>query len=138
MIAYLDSSVILRVVLGERGRLAGWHTVTVGITSALAEVECLRTLDRLRLRHDLAPETIADRRAAVFRLLEAMEVVEIAAPVLSRASQPFPTLLGSLDAIHLATALLRRERMQQDLVMATHDIALSVAARSLGFTVLGS
>lgn len=137
MIAYLDSSVILRVVLGERGRLAEWSAIQTGVTSALAEVECLRTLDRLRLRHQFQPEPFAERRETVFRLLGSMEVVEVTRAVLTRASQPIPTPLGSLDAIHLATALLWRERLEQELCLATHDLALATAARSLGLAVLG-
>lgn len=34
MIAYLDSSVLLRVVLGQRGRLREWTSVREGIASA--------------------------------------------------------------------------------------------------------
>ena len=66
-----------------------------------------------------------------------MEVVEPSNVVLSRASQPLPTPLGTLDALHLATAMLWREAGHQDLVMATHDIALGVAARVLGLRVVG-
>lgn len=72
----------------------------------MVEVECLRTLDRLRFAEGLEDAEIAIRREAVFRVLEAIEVVELTRPVLSRASQPLPTALGTLDAIHLATALL--------------------------------
>jgi len=38
VIAYLDSSVLLRVVLGQRDSLKEWGRVTQGIASALAEV----------------------------------------------------------------------------------------------------
>ena len=88
MIAYLDSSVLLRVVLGQRNALKEWGRVTQGIASALAEVECLRTLDRLRLAQGFADEMIAEQREAVYRLLEAMEIVEITHPVLSRSAEP--------------------------------------------------
>jgi hypothetical protein len=54
-----------------------------------------------------------------------------------RAAQPMPTELGTLDAIHLATALLRRETAGADLVMATHDAALGFAARAYGLPVVG-
>ena len=137
MIAYLDSSVLLRVVLGQKDALAEWRTVEQGVASGLVEVECLRTLDRLRLVEGLQDDEIAPRREAVYRLLEAMEVVEVTRPVLSRASQPLPTALGTLDAIHLATALLWRERTDAKLVMATHDAALGTAARASGLTVVG-
>ena len=105
MIAYLDSSVLLRVVLRQRNALKEWRAIEQGIASALVEVECLRTLDRLRMAEGLQDDDIAVRREAVFRLLEAIEVIEPTGPVLARAGQPFPTALGTLDAIHLATAL---------------------------------
>lgn len=138
MIAYLDSSVLLRVVLGQRGALKEWGRVTQGIASALVEVECLRTLDRLRLPQRFSDEMIAVRREAVYRLLEAMEIVEITYPVLSRAAQPLPTALGTLDAIHLAAALLWKEQTGKDLSMATHDVALAIAAKASGLRVIGA
>jgi predicted nucleic acid-binding protein len=137
VIAYLDSSVLLRVVLGEPGRLREWGRVERGVTSALAEVECLRTLDRLVRRGALDAADAAERRAAVYGLLEAVELVELAAPVLARAAQPFPTPLGTLDALHLATALLWRERGERSLAFATHDAELGLAARASGFEVVG-
>jgi len=44
VIACLDSSVLLRAVLGQRGRLKEWRAVREGVFSALAEVESLQTL----------------------------------------------------------------------------------------------
>jgi hypothetical protein len=43
--------------------------------------------------------------------------------------------VGTLDAIHLSSALLAREDVP-DLRFATHDRGLEIAARSLGFDVL--
>lgn len=137
MIAYLDSSVLLRKVLRQPGALREWTAVRTGVVSALAETECLRTLDRLRVRANLSDLEVSRRRQAVFRLLESLEVVAVTAPVLTRAAQPLPTELGTLDAIHLATALLWREHSGGDLVMATHDLALATAARACGLPVVG-
>ena len=137
MIAYLDSSVLLRVVLGQRGRLKEWRAVDEGIVSALAEVECLRTLDRLRLRGAITDQDLSIRREAVYRLLEEIEIVEPTRPILARASLPLATPVGTLDAIHLATAMLWRESNPADLAFATHDAALGIAARASGFTVVG-
>ncbi len=50
MIAYVDSSVLLRIVLGQPGALHKWRAIKTAVSSRLAEVECLRALDRLRLR----------------------------------------------------------------------------------------
>lgn len=137
MIAYLDSSVILRIILGQQNALKEWRSITKGVCSALVEVECLRTLDRLRLAERLEDYDVAVRRETVFRLLEAVEVVALTRPVLARASQPMPTALGTLDAIHLATALLWKERSGSDLVMATHDDGLATASRASGLRVIG-
>ena len=137
MIAYLDSSVLLRIVLGQARPLKEWARVRQGVASSLVEVECLRTLDRLRLRFGLADHALALRRETVFRLMETMEVVEPTRTVLTRAAHPLPTELGTLDAIHLATAMAWRELHDADLVMATHDAALGTAARSCGLRVVG-
>ena len=48
-----------------------------------------------------------------------------------------PTELGTLDAIHLATALLWREMTGVHLVMTTHDESLAVGAKAHGLPVLG-
>jgi predicted nucleic acid-binding protein len=135
---YLDSSVLLRKVLRQAGSLREWAAVRTGVASALVETECLRTLDRLRLRVGLSDKELARRRETVFRLLESIEVVEVTAAVLARAAQPLPTELGTLDAIHLATALLWREHSGGDIIVATHDAALGVAARACGMIVIGS
>lgn len=138
MTTYLDSSIILRIILGQANALREWRSITQGVASALVEVECLRTLDRLRLVEGLKDAEIAARRETVFRLLEAVEVVELTRPILSRAAQPLPTALGTLDAIHLATALLWKERTGADLVMATHDEGLATASRATGLRVIGA
>jgi predicted nucleic acid-binding protein len=135
--AYVDSSVVLRVILGQRNRLAEWRTIEQPIASALVEVECLRTLDRLRLRQQLSDRDLTIRREAAFRILAEFKIIEPGRPILSRAAQPFPTPLGTLDAVHLATALVWKEASAPDLVLATHDAELALAARASGFRVVG-
>jgi uncharacterized protein len=137
MIAYVDSSVLLRLVLRQPGALKEWSSVEEGVTSALTQVECLRTLDRLRVVERIPDEALASRREAIFGLLATLAVVDVAGVILDRAAQPPPTALGTLDAIHLATAQLWRERTAVELTMATHDAALATAARSLGMPVVG-
>jgi predicted nucleic acid-binding protein len=138
LIAYVDSSVLLRRVLGQSRPLTEWAAIETAVGSALVEVECLRTLDRLRLRARLSDADLALRREAVFELLRRFEIVEVGRPVLARAGLPVPTALGTLDAIHLATAALWREQQGQEIAMATHDAALATAARASGFGVIGA
>jgi predicted nucleic acid-binding protein len=138
VIAYVDASVLLRVALGQPNALAEWPTVQRGVASALVATESLRTLDRLRLRTNLADAEIAKRRATILALLASLELVDVDGLVLDRASQPMPTELGTLDAIHLATALLWKDMERVDLVMATHDAALALAALAHGMHVVGA
>jgi hypothetical protein len=77
------------------------------------------------------------RREAIYRMLDRMELVELTSTVLQRASQPMPAPLGTLDAIHLASAMLWKEVKDNDILMATHDRALALAARASGLRVAG-
>jgi len=135
--AYVDASVILRLALGQPNRLREWSKIQRGVSSALITTESLRTLDRLRLRAHLPDAEVATRRAAILSLIASLELVELDATVLDRASQPMPTELGTLDAIHLATALLWKEMTAAPITMATHDQALGLSARAHGLSLVG-
>jgi predicted nucleic acid-binding protein len=138
MIAYIDSSVLLRVALGQANALKEWARVERGISSALIMTESLRTLDRVRLRANLADSEVARRRSTILAIIDSLELVEIDSVVLDRAAQPMPTELGTLDAIHLASALLWKDATGIEPVMATHDAALGLAAQAHGLKVLGT
>jgi predicted nucleic acid-binding protein len=138
MIAYVDASVLLRVALAQPNILPEWSKIQQGVASALVMTESLRTLDRLRLRANLSDAEIAERRGIILALVGSLELVEVDSVVLERAAQPMPTELGTLDAIHLATALLWKEMTKATLVMATHDAALALGAQAHGLRVVGS
>jgi predicted nucleic acid-binding protein len=138
VIAYVDASILLRVALGQPDSLPEWSRIDRGVSSALVMAESLRTLDRLRLRVRLGDPEVAKRRSTILELVASLELVEIDAVVLDRASQPMPTELGTLDAIHLATALLWKELTREELTMATHDGALALAAQAHGLLVIGA
>jgi len=138
MIAYVDSSVLLRLALGQPNALPEWRQIDRGVSSALISTESLRTLDRLRIRAGLSDVEIAVRRATILSLINSLELIEIDSIVLNRAAQPMPTELGTLDALHLASALLWKEETGIDPVMATHDAALGLAAQAHGFPVIGT
>jgi len=138
MIAYVDASVLLRVALGQPNVLPEWRRIRQGVASALVMTESLRTLDRLRLRANLSDAEVAERRGIILALVGSLEVVDVGPMILERAAQPMPTELGTLDAIHLATALLWKEMTKRDLVMATHDGALALGAQAHGLRVVGS
>jgi len=137
VIVYVDSSVLLRIVLGEPARLRGWRSITRPMSSELLRLECLRTIDRARIRERLADAEVAERRAAILEHVDSFELIRLDTRVMERAAEAFPTTLGSLDAIHLASAVLARAD-EPDLALATHDGQLATAARAMGFRVLGA
>jgi predicted nucleic acid-binding protein len=135
--AYIDSSVVLRVVLRADDPLREWRRIEHFVASALLNVECFRILHRLRVIEPLTDEEFASRIEILQETLFRVQLVGITAPVLDRAAGPFSVALKTLDAIHLATALLWREREDAGVMFATHDRTLGLAARTLGFPVIG-
>jgi predicted nucleic acid-binding protein len=138
MIAYIDTSVLLRIVLREPGALEDMRAYEGLVSSELIALESARTIDRLRIQGSLTTEEATERSRAVNAWLEAIDLVLLRPPVLSRASEPMPLPIGTLDAIHLATALIWRDRMGPLPEMVTHDAALGAAARTFGFDVRGA
>jgi predicted nucleic acid-binding protein len=137
VIVYVDTSVLLRIALGEPKPLATWATAELALSSELARVDALRTIDRARIAHGLADDLVAERRATILELIDGVRLVALDASVLARSAEPFPTSLATLDAIHLSSALLAREH-HPELAFATHDRGLAIAARAVGFQVLGA
>ena len=137
MTGYIDTSALLRLVLREAGALDELRSYDHLVSSELIAVESCRTIDRLRLQGTLTTDEAAGRQGVVREWLEAIDLVLLRPPVLRRASEPLPTSLGTLDALHLATALIWRERMGVLPIMATHDSALGLAAKTFGFEVRG-
>jgi predicted nucleic acid-binding protein len=75
--AYLDSSVILRRLLGQPGGLHEWRLIRTGVSSRLTEVECLRTIDRLRLEQAIDEKKLTILREALYSVLATLEIVEV-------------------------------------------------------------
>ena len=137
MILYLDSSVVLRAVFNEPGILPDISRLEHAVSSDLLRVECLRTADRKRIRSNLSENTHLNMLSAIHRVLAHTELVKLSTPVLERAAQSFPAQLGTLDALHLATLLLYRERIGSDVALATHDDELRRCAQAMGIPTVG-
>jgi predicted nucleic acid-binding protein len=128
---YVDASVILGLTLGEPQALrVKWNSA---ISSELLSVEIFRTVDRLQLTRLTVPEAARFRKVADANLA-GIELIPLDSTVLRRAAGYFPKPVGTLDAIHLATAL-RWYESRGDLVLLTHDRQLAVAAQASGLHV---
>lgn len=137
MIAYVDASVLLRIVLLSPLELVEWAEIDLSVSSELLIVECSRAVDRLRLTGSLDAEEIGQRLAIVKTIISRTDIVPLSSSILGAAAEPLPAILGTLDAIHLATAMAYR-RTEPALQFATHDKMLARAARATGFTVVGA
>ncbi len=136
MIAYLDSSVVLRIILNQNDKSSDVESVKRAIASRLMKTECLRTLDRFRIIGTLNEDEYLTAVEDLYELLKTVEWIEISTLVLDRASTSFPVALGTLDSIHLVSALLWREKMLMEPVFFTHDKMLAKAALSQGLKIL--
>ncbi len=135
---YLDTSVILSRFLGQSNALSSWGECKRAYTSVLTRVEYFRTIDRMRLEGQIDDsERVALHRQ--FNLLwEATHQIPLGDSILSRAADPFPTVLGTLDALHLASALAVIPSLNEDLIFQTHDQQLGRGAEALGLQVEGT
>jgi predicted nucleic acid-binding protein len=123
---YLDTSVALAHLLAEDRsppeKLWDEHL----ISSRLLEYEIWTRINARRLGRSHADE--------VRSLLGRVALVELAPPVLTRALEPFPSPVRTLDALHLA-ALDFLHKQGQDVPLASYGERMIAAARALRFPI---
>lgn len=140
MIVYLDTSVILRIILREPNELLEWAHIRHGVTSELTRVECHRGLYRALFAGRIEESSFERARDYARQILTRLTIVNVSEDLLERAEGRGPGSLGALDAIHLVSALAFRDRLadgESPLLFGTHDRALGIAAIASGFKVLG-
>lgn len=132
---YLESSAVLAWMLGEsraphvKQALDAAATV---VTSELTLLECHRALVRAERRWNLAEGDAQRLRGLLRRVGDSWIRMELFDEVLARAGRPFPVEpVRTLDAVHLATALLFT-RAFPDLRILSFDDRIVANARALG------
>ena len=119
---YLDTSVALAHLLAEDrlppARL--WDEELV--SSRLLEYEVWNRVHARKLGNSHGD--------AVRALVGRVALIEMVAPVLTRAQEAFPAQVRTLDALHLASIEFLRERLP-DIRLASYDGRLLAAARKL-------
>ncbi|MEX0782107.1 MAG: type II toxin-antitoxin system VapC family toxin [Dehalococcoidia bacterium] len=139
MPVHLDSSVVAAVVLREPKVVEFWELADILFVSDLVAVEVRRAIHRLRLNGQFSDDGVADSMAALAEMEEGLTFLGISREVLNRASGAFSSNVRTLDAIHLATAAVNAEDLDDPdpITFVTHDRRLARAARALGYTVIG-
>lgn len=121
---YLDSSALLKLLHQEAESLAlgAWlseRSASPIVSSALAKVEVIRACRRVD----------ADALPAATALLAGLDIIPMTAAVIDEAADVGGTMLRSLDAIHLASALSIRTSLS---AFVAYDLRLGDAAAAAG------
>jgi predicted nucleic acid-binding protein len=125
---YLDTSALVKLVITEREsralrRFLDAHAALRWISCSLARTEVLRAT------HAHGPDTLADAR----QMLETLQFVHLDAALLDAAGLLKPVTLRSLDAIHLAAALVIASELT---ALVTYDHRMAAGAAALGLAVV--
>ncbi len=134
MIAYLDSSVVLRHIL--QGEVSIRHAFAVGrvATSELLEIECRRVIHRCRMEGELSDDAVVSALGRLEAVLAGLSLIGLSSRVKRRAMDAFPVSVKTLDALHLSSALALAEAIDGEAVLVfTHDAAMNRCAKALGF-----
>lgn len=127
MANYLDTSALVKLVVAEveTEALRVWLTEVdrSAVSSDLVRTELLRVV------RQASPDRILPARA----VLDSITLIEVTATIFEEAGRLDPTVLRSLDAIHLATTLSLGDEIES---IVTYDDRLSHAARSMGISVI--
>jgi predicted nucleic acid-binding protein len=121
-VIYLDTSVALAHLLAEDHEPPAslWNESL--ISSRLTEYEIWTRVHAHGLTRSHG-ETVRE-------LLLRVALIELVAPVLERAREPFPVAVRTLDALHLASMTFLRDH-GQDVRLATYDDRQMRAARAI-------
>ena len=125
-IAYVDSSALLKLVVGEPETAALEADLATRdglVSSSLAVVECHRAARRAGHRRILQRTE---------QILESVYLLDVTPVILERASALRPAAVRSLDAIHLASAMSVDEA---DMELITYDDRMAEGARANGLRV---
>jgi uncharacterized protein len=128
---YFDACALVKFIRPEKetGALRNWRqgldeSIEL-ITSELARLELTRTLLRAGVDHTRVGHYVNQALRGIY-------LVDLTSTVLARAAAYQTPRLGSLDAIHLASA----DPFRTDLTdLVTYDQELARAAHDLGFPV---
>ena len=131
---YLDTSAVIRATL-EAGTTPELEALIASsrilVTSRLSPVESARTLIRARQLHRASEKDLADVQSELDSLWSRCEIWALTESVCELASHVAPgKALRALDALHLATFLTARRRIE-GLQLLTVDNRLKEAAETV-------
>ena len=137
--AYFDTSVLVKRYIKEAGSIATGRLLQRFrfLSSSILPVEAMSALSRRRASGDLAHRDFLAIQSRLRKDRDYWELVEAGEPVLLRAEELVQqTNVRTLDAIHLASAMIFQSESRLTIPFITGDTKQRDAAHVLGFTVI--
>ena len=133
MNVYLDSSFVIRRLLGVGKPAEFWGKWEKAYASTLMRTECCRAANHLRLSGKLDDAGRARLGSWIETVCATVTQVPVTDAILKRAGEAYPVEVGTLQAIHLATLQELEAVHGVKCVLASDDEGLVQAAKALGF-----
>ncbi|NGZ94676.1 MAG: hypothetical protein CV089_00835 [Nitrospira sp. WS110] len=137
--AYFDTSVLVKRYVKEAGSLVTRRLLQRFrfLSSSIMPVEAMSAFSRRRASGDLALRDFLAIRSRLHKDQAYWELVEASEPVLREAEELVEkTDMRTLDAIHLASAIVFQSETGLTIPFITGDTKQRDAARMLGLTVI--
>lgn len=136
MVAYLDSSLVLRHILNGDMAIAQAFAHESVIASELLEIECRRVLYRCRLQGELDDDRLYTAFTRLDSVLAGINLLSMDEAVKRRSMESFPMTVKTLDALHVATALVWQSRNPDEPIsLYSTDAGMNRVAYAVGITV---
>lgn len=126
MAFYLDTSAAVKLVVAEAGSTALLRWLRTNADEAVSS-DLLRT-ELLRATRRAAPDQMVRART----VLESLTLLKLTTEICERAATLEPTMLRSLDALHIAAALELGDELT---ALVTYDEHMTRGASMLGIPV---
>jgi predicted nucleic acid-binding protein len=137
--AYFDTSALVKRYLHEPGSTLArslFRSYRL-VASALLPLEAFSTFVRLKATGELSERNFSAILARVGTDRRQWELIELLAPILVRAEEVMDrTQVGTLDALHISSALAFQERARALLPFVTADERQRNGAQQIGLRVL--
>ena len=133
MNVYLDSTVVMRQLLGSGDNWEGWGKWEKAYASMLLRTECCQAANRLRAEGKIDDAKRARLGSWIETVCSCVTLLPVTESILRRAGEPMPVDSGVLRSLHLATLLELQAAHNVTCSIATYDDGLLRAAECLGF-----
>jgi hypothetical protein len=126
---------VLRHVLEGDISLHQAFSAEVTACSELLWIESMRVTQRLRLDGALSDQALAQAVGRITECYRSFRVYLLDEQIKQRSAGPFPTVIGTLDALHLVCALRCAGHYPgETLLVYSYDRHMNLCAQALGFS----